>query len=104
MVVHKKAIPIRTKGGEFASKIIILLKNVSTKEITNLNLMDRLPLTTQLYEKFGSIKPDKTGKHVIEWNFPALLPGEEIVVSYVLYSKIQMVGAINLPTASLSFT
>jgi hypothetical protein len=104
MVVHKKAIPIKTKGGEFASKIVILLKNVSSKEITNLTLLDRLPLTTQLYEKFGSIKPDKTAKHTIEWNFPALLPGEEIVVSYVLYSKIHMVGAIQLPTASLSFT
>jgi hypothetical protein len=103
-VVHKKAIPVKTKGGEFASKIVILLKNVSGKEMTNLNLVDRLPLTTQLYEKFGSIKPDKTDKHVIEWNFPALLPGEEIVVSYVLYSKIHMVGAINLPTATLSFT
>jgi hypothetical protein len=104
MVVHKKAIPVKTKGGEFASKIVILLKNVSGKEIMNLNLVDRLPLTTQLYEKFGSIKPDKTDKHAVEWNFPALLPGEEIVVSYVLYSKIHMVGAINLPTASLSFT
>jgi hypothetical protein len=104
VLVSKKAIRIRTKGGEFAVKIIILMKNVSKQEVMNLNLVDSLPLTAQVYEKFGTVKPDKIDKHRLEWKFPSLLPGEEIVVSYILYSKINMVGSINLPQSSLSFT
>lgn len=103
VLVSKKAIRVRTKGGEFAVKIILLLKNVSGHEVSNLNLVDRLPLTTQLYEKFGSVRPDQVDKHRLVWKFPALLPGEEIVTSYIIYSKIDMVGTIELPKASLTF-
>jgi hypothetical protein len=104
VIVSKKALRIRTKGGEFAVKIVLLLKNISNKEVSNLNLVDRLPLTTRLYEKFGSVRPDETDKHRLTWRFPALLPGEEIVTSYIIYSKINMVGTIELPSAALNFT
>ncbi len=104
VIVSKKALRVRTKGGEFAIKIIILLKNISNKEVSNLNLIDRLPLTTRLYEKFGPVHPDETDKHKLTWKFPSLLPGEEVVTSYIMYSKINMVGTIELPQASLSFT
>ena len=104
VIVSKKALRIRTKGGEFAVKIVVLLKNISNREVSNLSLVDRLPLTTRLYEKFGSVRPDETDKHRLTWKFPSLLPGEEIVTSYIIYSKIDMIGTIELPSASLSFT
>jgi len=103
VIVSKKAIKIKTKGGEFAVKIVVLLKNVSGHEVNNLTLTDSLPLTTQIYEKFGTVKPDQQDKHRLVWKFPALLPGEEILTSYIIYSKINMVGTIELPRASLSF-
>ncbi len=103
VIVSKKAIRIRTKGGEFAVKIVLLLKNVSGHEVSNLTLVDALPLTTQIYEKFGTVKPDQQDKHRLVWKFPALLPGEEILTSYIIYSKIEMVGTIELPKAKLTF-
>ncbi|UCD21026.1 MAG: hypothetical protein JSW08_00560 [archaeon] len=101
VILKKKAIRLRTKGGEFAVKVILLVKNVG-KELSNVKLTDRPPLSTKLYEKFGTVKPDKIEKHRIEWNFHTLLPGEEVVVSYVVYSKVGMSG-VQLPEASLSF-
>ncbi|MCX6741633.1 MAG: hypothetical protein NTX24_00440 [Candidatus Pacearchaeota archaeon] len=103
VIVSKKAIKIRTKGGELAVKIITVIKNVSGLEVGNLMLVDRLPPTTQLYEKFGTVKPDNTEKHKLEWKFPSILPGEEVVVSYVLYSKMRMIGTIQIPQATLFF-
>lgn len=103
VIVSKKAIKIRTKGGELAVKIITVIKNVSDLEVGNLMLVDRLPPTTQLYEKFGTVKPDKVEKHKLEWKFPSILPQEEIVVSYVLYSKMRMLGTIEIPQAALFF-
>jgi hypothetical protein len=104
VIVSKKALRVKTKGGEFAVKVVVLLKNISSKEVANLTLVDRLPLTTKLYEKFGSVQPDQIDKNRVTWKFPMLLPGEEIVTSYIIYSKIDMVGTIELPSASLTFT
>lgn len=102
VLIKKKAIRLRTKGDEFAAKVIIVAKNIG-KEIRNVKLTDRLPMNTQLYEKFGTVKPDKIEKNHIEWNFPNILPGEEIVASYIVYSKVGMTG-VQLPQASLSYT
>jgi len=103
VIVSKKAIKIRTKGGELAVKVITVIKNVSGSEVGNIMLVDRLPPTTQLYEKFGTVKPDKAEKHKLEWKFPSLLPQEEVVVSYILYSKMRMIGTIEIPQATLFF-
>jgi hypothetical protein len=104
VIVSKKALRVQTKGGEFASKIVLLARNVGNSEVGNITLIDRLPLTTQIYEKFGTVKPDKVEKHRLEWKFPSLLPGEEVVVSYIIYSKIKMLGTIELPRATFHCT
>jgi len=101
ILIRKKVIKLKTKGGEFAVKVILVAKNVG-HEIKNVKLSDNLPLNTKLYEKFGTVKPDKKDKHRLVWNFPSLLPGEEVVVSYVIYSKIGMTG-VKLPSAALTF-
>ncbi|MEM1535693.1 MAG: hypothetical protein QXQ82_00685 [Candidatus Pacearchaeota archaeon] len=101
VVIKKKAIRLKTKGDEFAAKVIIVAKNLG-KEIRNVKLVDRLPMSTKLYEKFGTVKPDKIEKSKVEWNFASLLPGEEVVTSYIIYSKVGMTH-VELPAASLSY-
>ena len=103
VIVKKKAIKLRTKGDEFAVKVILAVKNIGGT-ISNVTLTDHLPLSTKLYEKFGSIKPDKIESHRLQWNFNNLVPGEEVVVSYIVYSKVGMFGPIHLPEAYFTFT
>ncbi|MCX8194336.1 MAG: hypothetical protein N3G19_03185 [Candidatus Pacearchaeota archaeon] len=102
VIVKKKAIKVKTKGGEFALKIIVFVKNIS-KEIKDVVLIDRLPHVTKLYEKFTTT-PDKIEHNKLEWKFGSLIPGEERVVSYIIYSKVIPVGSIEIPRASITYT
>lgn len=102
VVVKKKAIKVKTKGGEFALKIIVFVKNIS-KEIKDVVMIDRLPHVTKLYEKFTT-NPDKIEHNKLEWKFGSLIPGEERVVSYIIYSKVIPVGSVEIPRASVTYT
>jgi len=55
----------------------------------------------KVFERYGSINPDKvdTQNRRLEWNIQALGKGEERVLSYIIYSKIGVVGRFELPSA-----
>lgn len=102
VIVKKKAIRIQTKGDEFALKIILFAKNIG-KEIKEVKLTDRLPHMAKLYERFV-VHPDKIELPRLEWNFGALMPGEERIISYIIYSKVMPVGSIELPQGVVHYT
>lgn len=102
VVVKKKAIKVKTKGGEFALKIIVFVKNIG-KEIKDVVLIDKLPHVTKLYEKFTTA-PDKIEHNKLEWKFGSLVPNEERVVSYIIYSKVIPIGSVEIPQASVIYT
>lgn len=97
--LDKKVHFVRTKGGEFALKVVL---TASTKKyVENIKIIDKLPGIVKIYEKFPSYQPDKIDEknRRIEWSIPALNPGEERVFSYIIYSRIGVVGRFELPAA-----
>jgi hypothetical protein len=88
---------VKTKGGEFALKISIRIR--AKKFIERINITDKLPPLVHLYERYGAIPPDKVDlkNKRMEWNMPALNEGEERIFSYIIYSKIGVVGRFELP-------
>ena len=103
VLVKKKAFRIKAKGAEFALKIVLLVKNVG-QDIKSVKCMDRLPRIVKIYEKFGAIKPHRIEKDSLAWNFGDLMPGEEKIVSYIVYSKVLPVGTITIPQAVVKYT
>ncbi len=93
---------VRTKGGEFALKVTIHAK--ARKNIQNLSITDRIPHAMKLYESFG-IKPHEIneGARTVTWNMTHMNAGEERVFSYVMYSKLRVVGSFELPLAHARF-
>ncbi len=103
LVLKKKVSYVKAKGGEFALKVSII---VNAKEhVERVNIIDRLPSMVNVYNKFGGEEPsridEKTRK--IEWNFEKLEKGELRVLSYVIYSKVGVMGKFALPTATAIF-
>src|SRR3989344_5658660 len=90
---------VRAKGGEFALKVTILLK--AKTYIERVNIIDKLPPLVKLYEKFGPEAPSKIDEknRRVDWNFDSLQPGETRVLSYVIYSKVGIMGRFALPQA-----
>lgn len=99
--LQKRVHAVKTKGGEFALKVSIHVKSrAAVKDIT---LTDRIPHAMKLYEKFG-IQPHKIHESSVQWTIPHLNTGEERVFSYIIYSKLSMVGNFELPVAVAGFT
>lgn len=93
---------VKTKGGEFALKVTIRAK--ASKRIDNIEISDRLPHMTNLYEQMGR-KPDRIDEKSrrLFWTIHSLNRGEERIFSYIVYSKLRAVGRFELPAAMAHF-
>jgi len=103
MNLRKKVTFVRAKGGEFALKVSLFVH--AKKYIEKVQIIDRLPSLVKIYEKFGGeipTKVDEANKR-IEWNFEKLEAGEIRVISYIIYSKIGVLGKFALPSAIAIF-
>lgn len=98
--LKKKVTFVRAKGGEFALKVSILVS--ARKFVERVNVIDRLPPITKLHERFGGEMPKKidTKNRRIEWYFDKLQAGESRVISYIIYSKVGVLGKFVLPTTT----
>lgn len=100
LVLRKKVTFVRAKGGEFALKVSIIVN--AKKYIERVNVIDRLPPLVNIYERFGGEKPDRIDEknRRLEWNFEKLEAGEIRMLSYIIYSKIGVLGKFALPTTT----
>jgi len=97
--IKKSVHHIKTKNGEFALKVTLSLK--AKKDVENVTLIDRIPAIVKIYKKFGTIKPDKIDAESrrIHWHIGDLNAGEVRLFTYVIYSKVGVVGKFSLPEA-----
>ena len=101
--VKKSAVRVKTKSGLFASKILISVKNKGGP-VTNLKVIDRLPAFTEILpERFGILEPSEVRKRSLIWDFPKLDRAEEIMFSYIVYSKVTIFGKLEVPPAVVTF-
>lgn len=100
--LKKKISLVKTKRGEFALKINLQVK--ARKHVDRVQIIDTLPMMTSLYEKFGK-HPDRIDKNTrkLFWNVGKLSAGEERFFSYIIYSKLNVVGRFELPAATVIF-
>ncbi len=100
LVLKKNVSFVRTHGGEFALKVHIRIK--ARKYIERIKIEDKIPVLVNLYEKFGAVSPDVVDmkNKRLHWNIEALNPKEERIFSYIIYSKIGIVGRFELPAAN----
>jgi hypothetical protein len=103
IILRKKLVKVKTTSGEFALKIVLIVKNIGNIA-ENVTIVDKIPIASNIHERFGAIKPDKIEKGRLIWKFEKLMPGEEHILSYVVYSKVTLIGKINIPLARAHYT
>ncbi len=103
LVLRKRVSFVRAKGGEFALKVSVSAH--ARHHVERVNLVERLPPLVSLHEKFLGEQPTRVDSknRKIEWNFEKMEAGEVRIVSYIIYSKIGVVGKFALPTAAAIF-
>lgn len=97
LVIRKRVNFVRAKGGEFALKVTIVAE--AREFIEKIRIIDRLPPLVKMYEKFAGEMPDRITKdqRKLEWEFSHLDAGEKRVMTYVVYSKVGVLGRFALP-------
>lgn len=100
VILKKRINYVKTKGGEFALKVSINVK--ARRFVEKIEVLDKLPPLVKLYQRYGTITPDRIDEKNkrLAWNIESLNAGGEIVLSYIIYSKIGVVGKFELPTAT----
>ena len=103
LVLRKRVSFVRAKGGEFALKVSVSAH--ARQRVERVNLVDRLPVLVSLHEKFLGEQPTRVDSknRRIEWNFEKMEAGEVKIVSYIVYSRVGVVGKFALPTATAIF-
>jgi len=103
LIVRKKVSLVKTKGGEFALKVTLLLK--ARGFVENIRIIDRVPYMVKLFERYGAVQPDKIDEanRRLEWSVQTLNNGEERIFTYIVYSKIGIVGKFELPEAEVIY-
>lgn len=102
--IRKSVMPVKTKDGRFALRV--RLNILARKRVENVSLVDRVPAIVDIHEKFDNVfKPSKidTKNRRLQWDLGELNPGDERTFSYVIYSKVGVVGKFGLPRALAVF-
>lgn len=99
LIIKKSVSPVKTKGGEFALRVKLHLKAV--KDLENVSLLERIPPIVKVHEKFGTVKPTSINlkERKLKWELGTMKQGDERVFSYVVYSKLGVLGKFTLPEA-----
>ncbi|MBX4196066.1 hypothetical protein KW805_00570 [Candidatus Pacearchaeota archaeon] len=100
LAVSKKVSFVKTRGGEFALKVTLSIH--ARTPVEDIHIQDHLPGSAILYEKYGT-KPDHIEGRMLSWNIHRLNHGEERTISYIIYSKLRVMGAYELPSAKATY-
>ncbi len=100
VTLRKRVSFVRAKGADFGLKVSISVN--ARKYVEKINVIDRLPPLVKIYEKFGIEKPTRINhkNRTLEWNFEKLEAGETRILSYIIYSKVGVLGRFALPSAT----
>ena len=102
VVLTKRVSFVKTQGEQSAFKVTLRVR--AKKSASNLQIIDRIPSGLHIYDKFG-VKPDKVdpSSRRLIWHIQRLNAGEERVFSYIIYSKLKVIGKLELPSATAIF-
>lgn len=100
LILRKRVQFVRAKGGEFGLKVSLFVN--AKKYVEKVNIIDRLPPLVKLFHRFGGDEPSKVNEKMrrLEWNFEKLEAGETRMLSYIIYSKVGVIGKFALPSTT----
>ena len=109
LVVSKRVISMSTETGSVkVMKVILSVRNRGGMTVHNAKLMDKVPAEIKAPTQHGNLRPSHVSASpngtVMIWEIPSIRHGQEIVVSYRLEGKINVMGKMMLPPAKAKYT
>ncbi|MEM4331039.1 MAG: hypothetical protein QW273_03470 [Candidatus Pacearchaeota archaeon] len=103
IVLRKQVTRVKTRGGEFALKVRVIL--TPKRDVRNVRLIDYFPAGMHIHKKYFTTEPSLINERLnrLEWQFGDLNAGEEKIITYIIYTKVGILGKINFKEAKASF-
>jgi len=103
MKVEKELLEYKMKEGVLEAKIAIKLKNITFRKIKNIKVIDKIPIFVS-HLAFATVNGDvDKERRIVEWKFDELKPKEEIIISYKIKTKMEILGKLNFPPCKILF-
>lgn len=101
--IKKSVSHVKTRGGEFALRVRVNVK--AHRSLENVYITEKVPAIVKVHENFGAMKPTSINLNdrKLQWSLGNLQAGEERAFSYVVYSKVGVVGKFSLPESMAVF-
>lgn len=111
LIVKKKIMSVHKQGGAISNfAVVIYLKNKGKETISKLRAVERVPGMVQLKtDSFaGSMHPVKMHAHnkegtLLEYRFAELTAGDERIIKYKVYSKLNIFGSLVIKPTVVEF-
>ena len=109
VLMIKEARGVSGDEGMSDLKVRLFVKNRSNKLIQGVQVFDKIPSIASLQQghALGSIKPSKVTNvksgTMLQWDIDVLEPYEERIITYVVESKLKIIGRMSLPLAKTKF-
>ncbi|MEM4368993.1 MAG: hypothetical protein QXU88_01550 [Candidatus Woesearchaeota archaeon] len=110
VLVKSATILTAREGGVSEFKILLRVKNRSSRALKNVSILDSIPRIADIVRDFelGTTKPEKILRHesrgtMLKWRFSELEPSEERLITYRISSKLNIIGGVTLPVAVAKF-
>jgi len=111
ILVKKTAVSLKkNQGGVSDIKIRVYVRNRSGKPYEDIRIIDKIPHIAEVGEEFhiGTIKPSEIIKRsraatIIKWNLSHLEPFEERLITYIVKSKLMIIGSLKIPSCVVRY-
>jgi len=103
VLIKKRISFVKIKGGEFGLKVSVTIK--AYEEVENITVTEKIPMIVKLHEHFVGDRPEKIDEKSkkMEWNFDRFEKGEKRFISYIVYSKVGVLGRFGLPPTKVIY-
>ncbi len=102
VTVTKSISHYRMANGELDIQFRITVKNVTLHKLTDIRIIEQLPAYIKSVHEFGHLKPEYEDQK-LKWRIDNLRPKEEIMVSYKVKGRIEIIGNLFFPPSRVYF-
>jgi len=106
MDVKKELIDYKIYPGAMLLKFQIKIKNLSSKDYKNIEVIDLLPSFVKDVKDFGTVSGSLTkysGQLAVIWKIEELKAKHEVILSYSFRTSVEVLGKIVIPTTLVKY-
>lgn len=103
VILEKEITEKRHVEDKIEAKVTIKIKNTTSKTLSQVEVVDKLPKFVHEIGAFTSRATLNKKNRTLRWEFTEISPGEEIIISYKVRTRLHLIGEILIPPVTMNY-